>query len=135
MYTKLTVFFEDPFWVGVFERTEGRKLSACKITFGAEPTNAQLNEFLLNNYDDLVFSPAIKTELKEKADHPKRRFKIVKNTLKEIGVGTKAQQALKVQQEMRKTEHKAESKVRKEETAQRKFDLRQAKKKEKHKGH
>ena len=28
--TKLTVFFEDPFWIGVFERIERRKLSVCK---------------------------------------------------------------------------------------------------------
>ena len=35
--TRLTVFFEAPFWVGVFERFEGGTLSVCKITFGAEP--------------------------------------------------------------------------------------------------
>lgn len=34
---KLTVYFEDPFWVGVFERTQNGTLSVCKITFGAEP--------------------------------------------------------------------------------------------------
>ncbi len=34
---KLTVFFEEPFWVGVFERTENGKLSVCKVSFGAEP--------------------------------------------------------------------------------------------------
>ena len=33
--TRLTVFFEAPFWVGVFERFEGGTLSVCKITFGA----------------------------------------------------------------------------------------------------
>ncbi len=33
---KLTVFFEDPFWVGVFERVSDGKLSVCKVTFGAE---------------------------------------------------------------------------------------------------
>lgn len=33
---KLTVFFEDPFWVGVFERVSEGKLSACKVTFGAD---------------------------------------------------------------------------------------------------
>ena len=27
---KLTVFFEDPFWVGIFERIEHGKLSASK---------------------------------------------------------------------------------------------------------
>ena len=33
---KLTVFFEEPFWVGVFERVSEGKLSACKVTFGAD---------------------------------------------------------------------------------------------------
>lgn len=36
-YGQLTVYFEDPFWVGVFERITGGKLSVCKVTFGAEP--------------------------------------------------------------------------------------------------
>ena len=34
--TKLTVFFEAPFWIKVFERIE-KKLSVCKVVFGAEP--------------------------------------------------------------------------------------------------
>ena len=34
---KLTVYFEEPFWVGVFERIEDGKLSVAKVTFGAEP--------------------------------------------------------------------------------------------------
>ena len=34
---KLTVFFEDPFWVGVFERIDHGRLSVSKVTFGAEP--------------------------------------------------------------------------------------------------
>ena len=33
---KLTVFFEEPFWVGVFERVSDGKLSVCKVTFGAD---------------------------------------------------------------------------------------------------
>lgn len=38
---KLTVFFEKPFWVGVFERIENGKLSVSKVTFGAEPKKRQ----------------------------------------------------------------------------------------------
>ena len=34
---KLTVFFEEPFWVGIFEHIENGKLSVAKVTFGAEP--------------------------------------------------------------------------------------------------
>lgn len=28
--------FEEPFWIGVFERISEGKLSVCKMTFGAE---------------------------------------------------------------------------------------------------
>ena len=31
---KLTVYFEEPFWVGVFERIEDGELSVSKVTFG-----------------------------------------------------------------------------------------------------
>ena len=31
---KLTVYFEDPFWVGVFERVEYNSLSVCRVVFG-----------------------------------------------------------------------------------------------------
>ena len=34
---KLTVFFENPFWVGVFEHVENNFLVASKVKFGAEP--------------------------------------------------------------------------------------------------
>ena len=42
----LTVYFDDPFWVGVFERVENGKLSACKVTFGAEPRDVEVLEFV-----------------------------------------------------------------------------------------
>lgn len=29
--TRLTVLFEAPFWVGIFERIEGNTLSVCKV--------------------------------------------------------------------------------------------------------
>ena len=45
--TKLTVFFEAPFWIGVFERIERRKLSVCKVVFGAEPKDYEVWEYLL----------------------------------------------------------------------------------------
>ena len=41
-YGKLTVYFEDPFWVGAFERIEHGKRSVCKITFGAEPKDREV---------------------------------------------------------------------------------------------
>ena len=39
---RLTVYFEESFWVGVYERIEGRKLSAAKVTFGSEPKDYEV---------------------------------------------------------------------------------------------
>ncbi len=58
-HSKLTVFFEKPFWVGAVERIEDGKLSVSKITFGAEPKDYEVYAFLLRHYYDLKFSPAV----------------------------------------------------------------------------
>ena len=41
---KLTIFFEEPFGVGIFERIEEGKLSAVKVTFSAEPKDCKVQE-------------------------------------------------------------------------------------------
>ena len=53
----LTVFFENPFWVGVYERIDGDRYEVCKITFGAEPKDYEVWDFLLKNWSKLKFSP------------------------------------------------------------------------------
>ena len=73
MRGNLTVYFEDPFWVGVFERISDGKLSVCKFTFGAEPRDYEVCDFVLKNYYGLSFSPAVKVEQKQDTDNPKRR--------------------------------------------------------------
>jgi len=35
-YARLTVWFADPFWVGVYEREAEGRLEVCRHTFGAE---------------------------------------------------------------------------------------------------
>ena len=62
---KLTVYFEEPFWVGVFEKVEGKILSVSKVTFGTEPKDYEVYEFLLKHYYDLQFSPSVTTVIKE----------------------------------------------------------------------
>ena len=96
---KLTVFFEGPFWVGVFERISGGKLSVCKVTFGAEPKDYEVWDFILKHYEALKFSPALETEVKQTADHPKRRQRSIRKQLQTAGVGTRSQQALQMQRE------------------------------------
>ena len=38
----LQVLFEEPFWIGVFEKRQEGKLSVCKVTFGAEPKDYEV---------------------------------------------------------------------------------------------
>ena len=132
---RLTVFFEEPFWVGIFERIFDGKLSVCKVTFGAEPKDYEIWDFVLKNYYSLEFSPAVETEIKQAADNPKRRQRNAKKQLQSSGVGTKSQQALQMQREKMKTERRQISKEQRESEKQRQFDLRQQKRKEKHRGH
>ena len=132
---KLTIYFEDPFWVGVFERIENRKLSVAKVTFGVEPKDYEVLEFINRNYYHLQFSPAVETVVKDTKKNPKRAQRDAKKQTLETGIGTKSQQALKLQQELNKQERKVRSREQREAESQRLFELKQMKKKEKHRGH
>lgn len=132
---KLTVYFEEPFWVGIFERIEDGKLSVAKVTFGAEPKDYEVQEYVQKYYFSLKFSPAVDTVVKDIKRNPKRMQREAKKQMQKIGIGTKSQQALKLQQEQNKQERKLRSQEKKEAEKLRMFELKQQKKREKHKGH
>ena len=132
---KLTVYFEEPFWVGVFERIEDDKLSVAKVTFGAEPKDYEVQEYIRKYYSSLKFSPAVDTVVKDIKRNPKRMQREAKKQMQETGIGTKSQQAFKLQQEQYKQERKVRSREKKEADELRMFELKQQKKREKHRGH
>ena len=97
---RLTVLFEAPFWVGLFERESEGRYSVCKVTFGAEPKDCEVYQYLLDHWHTLAFSPALTTRPPDtRPVNPKRRNRLIQ---KQDGIGTKAQQALKLQQEQGK---------------------------------
>lgn len=134
MTTTLTVFFDDPFWVGVFEQMEDGKLSVCKVTFGAEPKDYEVWAFVLKHYYKLEFSPAVEIEIRKSADNPKRRQRNARKQMERTGVGTKSQQALQMQLEQNKRQRKVKSRKQRLAEAERQFNVKQQKKKEKHRG-
>ena len=134
-FCNLTVFFEDPFWVGVFEITSAGEMAVCKVTFGAEPKDYEVQEYIQKYYFSLKFSPAVETIVKDSKRNPKRMQREAKKQMLETGIGTKSQQALKLQQEQNKQVRKERSRKKKEAEEQRMFELKQQKKREKHKGH
>lgn len=131
---KFTVLFEEPFWIGILEHIEDGKLSATKVTFGAEPKDYELNEFILKYFYQLQFSPDVEASVKKDVKSPKRRQRVVRKQSQLSGIGTKSQQALKLQQEQMKSERKTKSRELRESEKQLKFNLKQQKKKEKHRG-
>lgn len=132
---ELTVYFDDPFWVGVYERKTNQKLEVARIIFGAEPKDYTVYDFLQRNWSRLPFSPPVNDEESvRKNRNPKRVQREIRHRLSQQGVGTKAQQALKLQQEKAKASSKLLYREKNEQEEQRKFELRQQKKKEKHRG-
>lgn len=131
----LTVLFEPPFWVGVFERESGGRYEACRVVFGAEPRDFEVYAYVLDRYHRLTFSPALPAGRGEdRPVSPKRLQRQARAQTRQIGVGTKAQQALQLQREQNKAQRRQLSREEREAEAQRRRQLRQAKRKEKHRG-
>lgn len=136
MQITLTVLFDEPFWVGIFERTDDCGYQVAKVTFGAEPKDCEVYAFVLRNQHKLKFSEPLDVGTPVvKQVNPKRRQREAHSETAAQGIGTKAQNALKLQHETRKTEIKQHNKAVKELAAARKYVFRQEKKKAKHKGH
>lgn len=131
----LTVFFEDPFWVGVWERTRDGRLTVCKMTFGPEPKEYEVWEAVLKNYDTLRFGPPVLAGDRSACSNPGRLRKAARHEVQGSGVGTRSQQALKLLQEQGKQTRNALRREKREEARERKRELQMQKKKEKHRGH
>ncbi|MGM9612326.1 MAG: YjdF family protein [Butyricicoccus sp.] len=135
VFARLTVYFDDPFWVGVYERQENGRLSACRMVFGAEPKDYEVYAYMLTAWSRLRFSPPVEAQMEPlQAGNPKRRQRAIRRALERPAGSTKSQQALQAGRELaaqtRKTAHREQAQAEKE----RKFQLRQQKKKEKHRG-
>ena len=132
----LTVFFENPFWVGVYERVDGDRYEVCKITFGAEPKDYEVWDFLLKNWSKLRVQPAHQSRPGMRSGREILNGCSGRSTARcrEPGIGTKAQQALKLQHEQNKLERKTMSREQREAEKERQYALRRQKKRDKHRG-
>ena len=104
------------------------------MVFGSEPRDYEVLDFVLKNYYGLKFSPAVEVAVKDGRVNPKRRQREAGRQTMQAGIGTKSQQALQLQREERKTERRQAGREQKEAEKQRMFELKQQKRKEKHRG-
>ena len=79
----------------------------AKVTFGAEPKDYEVLEYVQKYYVSLKFSPAVDTVVKDINRNPKRMQREARKQMQKTGIGTKSQQALKLQQEQNKQERKS----------------------------
>ncbi len=132
---KCTIFFEDPYWVAVFERMDESGYAAARFVFGSEPTEAELHQFAIQHFHTLSFSQSMKIpDMNEGEMGYKRRQRQVRQHMQQEGVGTYAQRALQAERERMKQVRQEESREEIEARKREKFLLKQAKKKEKHRG-
>ena len=68
----ITVLFENPFWICLYERIGDNKHETCKIIFITEPSDKEIHNYLLKNLDKLKFHTSI---IEKPAEKPKRQRK------------------------------------------------------------
>ncbi|AME09108.1 MULTISPECIES: YjdF family protein [Gemella] len=127
------IFFGNSYWIGVFERVEDGKLSAVKVTFGKEPNDKEVYEYIINHYTKFNFGSSVTTKKKVKIKNPKRLQRAVKKSCNKT-FSSKSQQALKLQFEEYKKERKKNCSIQREERKKYLFELKKLKRKRKHRG-
>lgn len=133
---RLSVFFDDPFWVGLYELQDQTHYQIVRILFGAEPQDGQLLKLVYHAEKLDWFQTAQESQpVLQKKLNPKRRQKVAGQEMTQKVMGTKAQQAMKRQQEMRKAERQSRQSFEKKEAQVIQYHKKKLKRKEKHKGH
>ena len=132
----LTISFEAPFWVGLYEREEEGLYQVCKIPFGAEPKDYEVYAFLQRHCKDLTFSPPLPAGTVPRTRiNPKRLQREIRKQLQAPAIGTKAQQALQLQHAQRVQTRKETARQKRTQAQHRRAALRREKHREKHRGH
>lgn len=140
--TTLTVFFDNPWWIGVAETSDTDGLRVFRYIFGSEPGTGEIYEFVLRDLNNLWQQPLITTSEPTKEDkptfpkiNPKRANREAGRKTKESGISSKAQEAMRLQIEQNKQERKEVSRQRREEIADYKRQKAREKALAKHRGH
>jgi len=130
-----TIFFEDPFWVGILEENYNGINYMGKHIFGAEPTNSELLQFYIYKFENIDRIKISETDIESKKMSFKKAINKSKKVQNKIGIGTKSQNLFKIAFEetmnIKKKEKRIEELINKDEKYKKKLE----KKLEKKKGH
>ena len=137
MDSGLTITFDGSFWSGYFYVNDGMFSQAVRIIFGpCEPTEAEIYQLILNEYNTLTFSQKFSCEEKPIGKFGyKTTLRKAKKFLKREIETPRSLEIIKKQYEELKKEKPSESSFLKNQKKQEKFQLQKLKKKKKKQGH
>ena len=79
----LTVYHDGQFWVGLAEHVEDGRYGVARVVLGAEPSDEEILQFVINKWTKLSFFGDEPTEMSKPVRNPKRRAREASKALKQ----------------------------------------------------
>lgn len=132
----MTVVFEQPFYKGIFERFYEDQYAVAKINLGTSlPKTRDIYRIILTDWDRISFTDVGKFSMKTHKMNPKRRQRSAQKQVHARFQGSRSQQAIQVVYEKQKKDFHKKKHDQILKRKQQQFEIRQLKKKQKHRGH
>lgn len=132
---ELNVYFEEPFWIGMFYLSIDNKTRVCRIIFKTEPTDSEVYQLILAKYQKLKYSNSYENKIKDKPKNYKRYQRLIKKQCSKLETGTKSMQILKQEYLHNKELKKKEKRITRQKKQEELYRLKKQKRKAKHRGH
>jgi hypothetical protein len=138
MMFRMTVLFDDPFWVALVEAEEAGGGRLYRHIFGGEPSGPEVYLFVLYELAELLRRPAAPLAIDQPAArmvNPKRRAREAARSTAERGVSAAAELALELGRAAAKQERRASARAARDAEAAVRYAKAQIKAREKRRGH
>ena len=114
---KASIFFENAYWIALIERTDKEGFAVASHVFGAEPSDQEIYQFVLEEYESLNFGKPKEFKLEVKRINPKRLQREVRQEMEKFKSSTKpatfAQDYMREELEKNKLERKQRTSAQK----------------------
>ena len=138
MSAQFTLFFDGHLWVGVYEIDDGESVRAARVVFGKEPSAAELHEFVREHGAELVRrahgAVPVVGKGADAGEAGGGAQRMAAKAMRERGVSTKAQEALKADMESRGEERASARRREQKRAADEAYARRQAKARQRRRG-
>jgi hypothetical protein len=134
---QFTIHFNPPYWIGVLEVEHDAHLYAATHIFGSEPSDQEVYAFVQRDLLTLQQRMTVGVPVETAPEHhvnPKRVQREVHRQVAQRGIGSKAQEAMRLQIEQNKQERIQISRKQRDTLRSYKREVARAKAKAKHRG-